>query len=235
MLNFNSDRELKFDTRRGLDFDTQRNLLFNSDRELGFDVDRDLGIRNRGVVFRGYLCPVCGASVAKDASDCDECSVRFKPMEESTKETKSQWQRGKKISSSSSKKPKLKSKRKPKSKKSSTKKQSSRQTFPCPVCGKLLYTGTAVCPGCELEFMTSDSGKKKAPSRPKQPSEPVCGSCGFKMPSGDKFCRRCGSAMKKETDSTTVTWDEYKGRGRSDGIVSWNDHSDQELKNNRGG
>jgi predicted amidophosphoribosyltransferase len=236
MLNFNLNRTLKFDTGRSVNFDINRTLEFNSDRDLEFDLNRDLGIRNRGVVFRGYVCPVCGASVAKDAINCDECSVRFKPMEETTTKTESSWERGKKVASSSSKKHRSGSKKsKTGSKKSGKKRQGRRETFQCPVCGKLLYRGTAVCPGCDLEFITSGSGKKKAHQKPKHTQQPICSSCGYKLPSGDRFCRRCGSAVKKGAESGTVTWEEYLDKGRSDGIVSWNDHSDQKMKDNRGG
>ena len=217
MLNFNCNRNLNFDTTRGVSFDTDRALYFDSERDLMFDVNRDLGIRMRGVIFRGYVCPVCGASVAKDAAECDECFVRFKPIDDPPEPPKEHWDRGRKVKSSGRRKSK------PKTSKKKKKSSKTKSTFECPVCGKLLYTGTAECPGCGLEFILKDKGRKKVTVKP--PAQPTCTSCGYRIPKGDRFCRRCGSPISKSQGSATVSWDDYKKKDRSDGIVSWDERS----------
>lgn len=135
-LNFKINRLLGFDQSREVDFSVNRDLLFDQDRDLIFNVDRNLDIRARGVVFRGYVCPVCGASVADDAPKCDECGVDFVKAES---------------------KPKIeKKRRKPKTKnpqsKSSKRANNVKKTFQCPVCGQAMYVGTKQCPGCQIEF-----------------------------------------------------------------------------------
>jgi len=77
LLEFDVNRELKFDLNRTLGFSPSRRLLFNVNRELNFDSRRDLGFGKRGVIFRGFICPRCGAMVAKGAKRCDECRVLF--------------------------------------------------------------------------------------------------------------------------------------------------------------
>ena len=69
-LDFDHDRDLQFDSDRELGFDAGRARGFGPERDLGFDADRDLPFGRRGVVFRGYVCPVCGASVTADAPSC---------------------------------------------------------------------------------------------------------------------------------------------------------------------
>lgn len=77
LLNFNSDRELVFDPRRPLAFDFRRPLEFDPRRELEFNPNRNLGFGRRGVVFRGFVCPICGALVTEDAKRCNECGTVF--------------------------------------------------------------------------------------------------------------------------------------------------------------
>ncbi len=241
MLNFDTNRELNFDPSRGVDFESQRDLVFDLNRDLSFDLDRELDIRKRGVIFRGYVCPVCGAAVASDTPDCDECGVQFKPaVKEEKKETQKAWVRGEKTSGSSTvvghpSHEKSRS-RKQQSKKAS-KRQEYRDTFQCPVCGKLLYTGTGTCPGCEMEFGTSEQEEIKPQTKIEQVGPRTCTSCGYDMPASDGFCRRCGAPVgeKKAANTVTVSWDEYKGRNRKDGIISWDEFSDEEFNNNRGG
>src|SRR5688572_5131720 len=55
--------------RRPLEFDSGRGLLFNQNRDLGFG--------RRGVVFRGYVCPICGSLVTETATRCTECGAVF--------------------------------------------------------------------------------------------------------------------------------------------------------------
>ncbi len=76
-LNFDPNRKIGFDPSRPLEFDTGRPLEFQPSRELEFQPNRDLGFGRRGVVFRGYICPICGALVAPDAKSCNECGTVF--------------------------------------------------------------------------------------------------------------------------------------------------------------
>ncbi len=69
LLNFNPNRTLEFDSGRTLEFDPGRGLEFNPNRDLGFG--------QRGVVFRGFVCPICGALVTEDAPRCPECGTVF--------------------------------------------------------------------------------------------------------------------------------------------------------------
>ncbi len=74
LLKFNVNRNLNFDPYRDVGFDLDRRLDFDLDRALSFDPGRDLEqIRLRGIVFRGYICPHCGALVAPDKGRCAEC------------------------------------------------------------------------------------------------------------------------------------------------------------------
>ena len=68
---------LNFDPNRKLEFEPGRPLEFQPSRELDFQPNRDLGFGHRGVVFRGYICPICGALVAADATQCNECGTVF--------------------------------------------------------------------------------------------------------------------------------------------------------------
>ena len=77
ILNFSPDRKLEFDVHRPLEFDSRRPLEFDARRDLEFHVNRDLGFGRRGVVFRGYVCPICGALVSPDANRCNECGTVF--------------------------------------------------------------------------------------------------------------------------------------------------------------
>ncbi|HYM39951.1 MAG TPA: zinc ribbon domain-containing protein [Thermoplasmata archaeon] len=76
-LNFDPSRKLEFDSARPLEFDSGRPLDFPPSRELEFQPNRDLGFGQRGVVFRGYICPICGALVSPDATSCNECGTVF--------------------------------------------------------------------------------------------------------------------------------------------------------------
>jgi RNA polymerase subunit RPABC4/transcription elongation factor Spt4 len=77
LLNFKPDRKLEFEPGRPLGFDPRRPLEFDPRRDLEFNVNRDLGFGHRGVVFRGFVCPICGALVTEDAKRCDECGTVF--------------------------------------------------------------------------------------------------------------------------------------------------------------
>lgn len=77
ILNFNPERNLGFDPDRTLGFTPGRHLQFNPGRELDFQPNRDLGFGHRGIVFRGYVCPICGALASEDATKCTECGAIF--------------------------------------------------------------------------------------------------------------------------------------------------------------
>src|SRR5688572_9591682 len=77
LLNFKPYRALEFGADRPLQFDPWRSLAFDPRRELGFAPNRDLGFGHRGVVFRGFVCPICGALVTEDAKRCIECGAVF--------------------------------------------------------------------------------------------------------------------------------------------------------------
>lgn len=77
LLNFDSNRKLEFDVNRPVDFDVRRPLDFDSRRALEFQPNRDLGFGHRGVVFRGYVCPICGSLSTADATRCSECGTVF--------------------------------------------------------------------------------------------------------------------------------------------------------------
>ena len=76
-LNFNPNRGLEFSPGHPLEFDSRRTLEFDSGRDLEFNENRDLGFGRRGVVFRGFVCPICGALVTEDAKRCSECGAVF--------------------------------------------------------------------------------------------------------------------------------------------------------------
>ena len=77
VLEFNPNRDLGFDSKRNLEFDPNRELGFDPGRDLGFAIGRDLGFGKRGPVFRGYVCPICGAQVTPDQPSCTECGAVF--------------------------------------------------------------------------------------------------------------------------------------------------------------
>jgi hypothetical protein len=76
-LNFDPNRKLEFEPGRPLEFNPGRPLEFQPSRELEFQPNRDLGFGRRGVVFRGYICPICGALVSPDSTRCNECGAVF--------------------------------------------------------------------------------------------------------------------------------------------------------------
>ncbi len=226
LLSFNVNRDLKFKAR-GVDFNVRRNLAFDSDRDLFFDFRRDLGFGKRGVIFRGYVCPVCGAPVAKDAAKCDECDVQFERTV-TRKEKRSQkktWSRGKRQRSTPKKSAAKKSPPKQPTPKKTSKQR--RSTFSCPVCGKLLYVGASRCPGCDMVFSTGQKVPKSPPksqARVTAPGIVYCQKCNYKIPPVDKFCRRCGST-RPYGSGTTVSWQEFQTREHKGGLVSWDEYS----------
>ncbi|MCK5397608.1 MAG: hypothetical protein KAJ33_05105 [Thermoplasmata archaeon] len=234
LLTFNVNRDLKFKVFRGVSFNLNRNLAFDSGRDLSFNSKRDLGFGKRGVVFRGYVCPVCGAPVAKDASKCDECGVKFEKTvtRKEDRAKKKTWARGTR-ERTKPKKPKASKKSASSTtiaKKSPPKSPAGRQrrsTFQCPVCSKLLYVGATKCPGCNVIFNTGQKvPATKKPTR-SAPQEVFCQSCNFKIPPTDKFCRRCGAPRPKGTGSATVSWQEFQAREQKGSLVSWDEYSNR--------
>ncbi len=175
LLKFNSDRGLTFDAYRSVSIDVYRSLTFDLNRHLIFDISRDLGFGKRGMIFRGFMCPVCKASVAGDALKCEECGVKFQRKAETTKK-KTSNQREQDITkrASAKKVPKSKSQTRNKPKSTATAPKKNRDTFRCPVCGIPLYVGTQNCPGCGLMFSNSatvrnDTRIPKSPPKKNRP------------------------------------------------------------------
>lgn len=79
VLEFDPNRDLEFDANRKVEFDPNRKLEFDPGRNRGFEPGRDLGFGKRGPVFRGYVCPICGAQVTEDQPSCTECGAIFDP------------------------------------------------------------------------------------------------------------------------------------------------------------
>ena len=77
LLEFDPRRRREFDPNRGLEFEPNRPLEFDPRRPREFQPNRDLGFGRRGVVFRGYVCPVCGALTTATAVQCNECGANF--------------------------------------------------------------------------------------------------------------------------------------------------------------
>ena len=77
LLGFSPKRELDFDPKRTVGFQPGRPLEFDSRRPLNFEPRRDLGFGRRGVVFRGYVCPICGSLTTETATQCTECGTVF--------------------------------------------------------------------------------------------------------------------------------------------------------------
>jgi len=77
ILNFNPDRPRSFDPNHERSFDSGRTLTFAPNRSLDFDPGRDLAFGHRGVVFRGFICPICGSQTTEDATKCTECGASF--------------------------------------------------------------------------------------------------------------------------------------------------------------
>lgn len=73
-------------------------------------------------MFRGYVCPVCGALVDRDARACDECGVKFSTQKRAASEPD------------------------PK------KREEKRREFTCPVCATLIPAGAKNCSKCGVLF-----------------------------------------------------------------------------------
>ncbi len=80
VLEFDLNRELNFDPNREVDFNWGRPVDFDPNRGLEFNPDRDLGFGKRGIVFRGFVCPVCGSGVTETDPSCPQCGAVFEPQ-----------------------------------------------------------------------------------------------------------------------------------------------------------
>jgi RNA polymerase subunit RPABC4/transcription elongation factor Spt4 len=72
-LQFDTDRKLDFDFRRPLEFSPDRERAFDPKRTLSFDSTRKLPFGKHGTIFRGVVCPKCGALVMPVDTNCPEC------------------------------------------------------------------------------------------------------------------------------------------------------------------
>ena len=223
MLNFSPTRALGFERFRFVDVNPNRPLGFDPGRPLSFDLNRDLKFRKRGVVFRGYICPVCQASVDRHASECDECGALFEqPTDEGAPKKKDVSFVEKREGTA----------REPKAKVSGPDQRvspavqappapeyvQSRDIFYCPICAKPLYVGTTACPGCGTRFIVPKESKPR-PRRKVAVRVPVSEVGRETRPEGAE-----GSAPSQDGKGVTVSWDEFERRGRRDGIVAWDEY-----------
>ncbi len=211
VLNFDHNRNLGFDSGRDVEFDLDRTMTFDLDRDLSFDLDRDMDIRMRGVVFRGRTCPKCGALTYPDAIACDECGASLGAKKERAKEKKRVWETEEKVPE-----PPKEIYEKVEPPRPEAAVQSG--TFYCPVCGKLLYVGSNFCTNCgtmfgAVRYMEQDS-RQGAASYPQ-----------YEWSSQqDEDSTRKQEGVPGEKESSMISWDEYRRRGRRDGIVSWEEY-----------
>ena len=238
LLNFNVNRELKFSVFRPIDFDPRRALSFNVNRNLSFSSRRDLGFGKHGVVFRGYVCSVCGSPVAKDAPQCDACGVKFEQSvkQQAQKQREDYWGRNQSIQEAD--KPPTETTQQPHqnppirkapAKASPPQVRTSppqaqtpqrRNSFECPVCSRILFVGVTQCPSCSTQFGTPSAVPSLQPN-PTVQTVVFCASCNYNISPNDRFCRRCGSPRPK--GNTLVTWDD--SRISDGGIISWDESS----------
>ena len=240
LLGFSASRALNFNSSRALSIPIDRQLQFDSDRDLSFDFSRELPYGKRGVLFRGYACPVCGAGVYADAKRCDECGVAFAaPQAErippKATKTKSQDYREQKNMQS------RKAPQQPVKKAQPMAAPPIRKptTFQCPVCNAPVPVGSASCPKCTVQFVF------QASPPPPEDALVLCPICDLKASSRTDYCTRCGEPLspgaiarhkremkvaraageepglkrmgepqKKQEPHNTITWEEYMKKNK---------------------
>lgn len=165
ILSFKPNRSLTFDPSRGLEFQPGRPLQFDSARQLQFNANRDLGFGHRGVVFRGYVCPICGALVAEDSRRCDECGAVFdrEPRASGPAPTAP-------AAPAPPRRPEGGTRAEPTPSGTPMRETGSppRSAY-CAYCGVRLHTGDAFCWNCGARV----AGSKEVVKLPTQKSEPV--------------------------------------------------------------
>jgi predicted amidophosphoribosyltransferase len=204
LLGFDARRALNFDSSRELSIDLNRALQFDLDRDLSFDPARPLPFGKRGVLFRGYVCPVCGAAVLLDAKECDECGVAFAsappepktPAKEpgrplSQKAAERQPPKYGPTQTTARKQPQRQAARRPEAPGRAEAPQAPAQrprTFQCPVCNTQVPTGSASCPKCTVQFVF------EAPPPPED-ALVLCPICDLRVSTKTDYCTRCGEPL----------------------------------------
>ncbi len=185
LLNFNSTRDLGFSHARELQFDLNRELVFDANRDLTFDPNRDLGFGRRGVLFRGYVCPTCGALVSAGATSCSECGARFDepevrgaPLEESVKT--SGFEREETAT--------------PTPESPSTPPRERRAPPPPPPQARRQAPPPPPAPAPALT----------SPPMSASPASRFCPNCGARSWQGDAFCWNCGARFTASSRAVTA-------------------------------
>lgn len=161
ILNFDPNRKLEFDVDRDLEFNVDRELDFSPGHQLEFNPNRDLGFGRRGVVFRGYVCPICDALVTEDSVKCGECGTVFEPEPRAAGPS----QPGAPIVPAA----------KPPEKRTVAKAPPKASPAPtaqkgfCAYCGVRLHAGDSFCWNCGMRAV----GEKEVVKLPAKKSEPV--------------------------------------------------------------
>jgi len=188
LLNFNSNREIGFSPHRALFFDLDRELVFDWNRELGFNPNRDLGFGRRGVLFRGYACANCGATVPAESNSCDECGAVFEepevkgaPMKAAVKT--SQFERT----------------APPVPARAATPPALEPRAAPAPP----VFIPPVASPAPSPSYVPPQPA---APSRPDAPSATrFCPNCGARSWQGDAWCWNCGARFTEASRVVTAS------------------------------
>lgn len=235
LLGFSASRTLNFNSSRALSIPLGRQLQFDSDRDLSFDSSRELPYGKRGVLFRGYACPVCGAGVYAEAKQCDECGVAFAAPQEPNLPAKAQPSKSQDYREQKNM-PSRQAARQPikKAQPLATPPPRKPSTFQCPVCNAQVAAGSTTCPNCSVQFVF------QATPPPPEDALVQCPICDLRVSSKTDYCTRCGEPLspgaiarhtrelkamravaeepglkktgepqKKEETHNTITWEEY--------------------------
>jgi len=166
LLNFNPNRGVGFDPSDGVDFDPRRERLFDHDRDLQFNQDRDLGFGKRGPVFRGFICPACGAAVTETQTSCTECGASFllSPSERDLAAPSKQRRAAKRPPKPKSRKPEPPSDQPGVPQPRAAPAASSPAAGACSRCGARVLTTDTFCWNCGARFGPSESVPLGPPS-----------------------------------------------------------------------